>query len=132
MQNYKKILTAGLDGSIDKITVSNRRTQMRKIIAGTAALLMAAACSNLSQYTTVSSSATPKEKMRACMISEANSKLQAGTLFNAGISATADELVNICIKKLALQAAGISEESQSAAESIITNLKNLNSALGSN
>ena len=88
---------------------------MRKIVAGTAALLMAAACSNLSQYTTVSSSATPKEKMRACMISE-----------------TADELVNICIKKLALQAAGISEESQSAAESIITNLKNLNSALGSN
>jgi hypothetical protein len=125
-------LTAGLDGSIDKITVSNRRTQMRKIIAGTVALLMAAACSNLSQYTTVSSSATPKEKMRACMISEANSKLQAGTLFNAGISATADELVNICIKKLALQAAGISEESQSTAESIITNLKNLNSALGSN
>jgi len=105
---------------------------MRKIIAGTAVLLMAAACSNLSQYTTVSSSATPKEKMRACMISEANSKLQAGTLFNAGISATADELVNICIKKLALQAAGISEESQSTAESIITNLKNLNSALGSN
>ena len=86
---------------------------MRKIIAGTVALLMAAACSNLSQYTTVSSSATPKEKMRACMISEANSKLRAGTLFNAGISATADELVNICIKKLALQAAGISEESQS-------------------
>lgn len=105
---------------------------MRKIIAGTVALLMAAACSNLSQYTTVSSSATPKEKMRACMISEANSKFQAGTLFNAGISATADELVNICIKKLALQAAGISEESQSTAESIITNLKNLNSALGSN
>ena len=59
------------------------------------------------------------------MVSEANAKFQAGTLLTKGISATADEIVNTCIKKLALQSAGISEESQSTAESIITNLKNM-------
>ena len=102
---------------------------MKKLLIGALMLLSTAACANLSQYTTVSSNATPKEKMRACLVSEANSKLQAGTLFNNTMSATADEMVNTCLKKLALQAAGISEESQSTAESIIANLKNLNSAI---
>ena len=62
------------------------------------------------------------------MVNEANSKFQAGTLFVQGISATADEIVNDCIKKLALQSAGISEESQSTAETIISNLKNWGTA----
>ncbi len=100
---------------------------MKKIILATVALLSVSACADLSQYTTVGANATTKEKMRACLISEANSKFQAGTLFSAGISATAEELVNTCINKLALQSVGISEESKSTAETIITNLKNLSS-----
>ena len=63
--------------------------------------------------------------MRACMVAEANSRLQAGTLFSQGISATADEIVEACLKKLALESAGISSESQSTAQSIIQSLKNL-------
>ena len=59
------------------------------------------------------------------MVSEANNKFQAGTLFSSSVSVTADEIVNTCIKKLALQSAGISEESQSTAQTIITNLKNM-------
>ncbi len=102
---------------------------MKKIVLAMFMVSLTAACANLSQYTSVSANATPKEKMRACLMSEANSKLQAGTLFNNTMSATADEMVNTCLKKLALQAAGISEESQSTAESIIANLKNLNSAI---
>ncbi len=105
---------------------------MKKIILATVALLVVSACADISKYTTVAENATTKEKMRACMISEANTKFQAGTLFSAGISATAEELVNTCINKLALQSVGISEESKSTAETIITNLKNLNSATGSN
>lgn len=92
------------------------------------ALAVLAACSDLSQYTTVDSNASTKTKMKACMISEANSRFQNGTLFVSGVSATADDIVNTCIKKLALQSAGISEESQSTAQNIINNLKNFGSA----
>lgn len=93
------------------------------ILCGTFILL--AACANLSQYTIVDSNASTQTKMRACLISEANNKFQAGSLFTGTISATSEELVNTCLKKLALEAAGISEESQSTAATIISNLKNL-------
>lgn len=97
---------------------------MKKTIL-TAVLILLSGCADLSQYTTVDADASAKTKMRACMLSEANAKFQAGTLFVKGLRETSDELVNTCIKKLALQAAGISAESQSAAETIISNLKNL-------
>ena len=49
----------------------------KTILCGMFALL--AGCADLSQYTTVDSNASAKSKMRACMLSEANEKLQAGT-----------------------------------------------------
>ena len=89
------------------------------------AFLLLSGCADLSQYTTVDSNASAKTKMRACLISEANSRFQAGTLFTQSISATSDELVSVCLKKLALESAGISQESQSTAQTIIQNLNNL-------
>ena len=97
---------------------------MRKIFL-LAVLGVLSGCADLSEYTTVDSNASVKTKMRACMVSEANNKFQAGTLFSNSVSATADEIVEICLKKLALQSAGISEESQSTAQTIIDNLKNM-------
>ena len=79
----------------------------------------------LSGLTTTDANASVRQKMQACMLAEAQSKFQAGTLFTQGLSATADELVATCAKKLALQAAGISEENKTAAENIINNLKSL-------
>jgi hypothetical protein len=79
----------------------------------------------LSQYATADSNASAKTKMRACLVSEATSRLQAGTLFTNSISVTSEELVNVCLQKLALETAGISQESQSTASSIIQSLKNL-------
>lgn len=96
---------------------------MKKLIV-CSFLLLAGCGADLSKYTTVDANASAKTKMRACLVSEANAKFQAGTLFTQGISATSDELVSICLKKLALEAAGISTESQSTAQSIIQNLKN--------
>ena len=61
------------------------------------------------------------------MLNEANNRLYNGTLFINSVSATSQDLVNTCLKKLALQAAGISEESQTAATNIINNLKTLSS-----
>lgn len=94
--------------------------------------MLLSACSSdgfdISKYTTVDANASAKSRMKACMISEANTKFQNGTLFAASVSATADELVNTCIKKLALQSAGIDGEAQSTANTIIQNLKNFGSA----
>ena len=98
---------------------------MKKILFSVAVLLLAGCSADLSKYTSVDASASTKTKMRACMVSEANSRLQAGTLFTKSVSVTADELVEVCLKKLALESAGISSESQSTAETIIQNLKNL-------
>ena len=88
-------------------------------------LMLLSGCAELSQYATADSNASAKTKMRACLVSEANSRLQAGTLFTNSISVTSEELVNICLQKLALESAGISQESQSTASSIIQSLKNL-------
>ena len=88
-------------------------------------LMLLSGCAELSQYATADSNASAKTKMRACLVSEANSRLQAGTLFTNSISVTSEELVNVCLQKLALESAGISQESQSTASSIIQSLKNL-------
>lgn len=88
-------------------------------------LMLLSGCADLSQYATADSNASAKTKMRACLVSEANSRFQAGTLFTQSISATSDELVSVCLKKLALETAGISQESQSTAQTIIQNLKNM-------
>ena len=98
---------------------------MKKFLFSVAILLLAGCIADLSKYTSVDANASTKTKMRACMVSEANNRLQAGTLFAQSISVTADELVEVCLKKLALESAGISSESQSTAETIIQNLKNL-------
>lgn len=89
-----------------------------------------AGCSQLSQFmpTSGNTSATDnswRAKMQSCMMNEAQNRFQAGTLFAKSISATADELVSTCTKKLALQSLGISDEAKSSAETIISNLKSL-------
>lgn len=93
---------------------------MKKLILFGA--LMLSACA---QNMTVDANASTQTRMKTCMLSEANTRFQAGTLFTQSVKVTADDIVNTCLKKLALQAAGIDEESQSTAQSIIQNLKNL-------
>ena len=103
-----------------------------KLLSVMALTTIISACSStgfdISKYTTVDANASTKAKLKACLISEANTKFQNGTLFFASISATADELANTCIKKLALESAGVTGEAQSTASTIIQNLKNLGSA----
>lgn len=96
------------------------------------AAFMIAACSQLSQFmpssssgSTASGDSSVRARMQSCMMSEAQVRFQAGTLFTKSISETADELVSDCTQKLALQSLGISSESKTTAENIITNLKNM-------
>lgn len=94
--------------------------------------MILSACSSdgfdISKYTTVDANASTKAKLKACLISEANTKFQNGTLFASSISVTTDEITNNCIKKLALEKAGLNNEAQSTASTIIQNLKNFGSA----
>lgn len=104
-----------------------------KLFAVLAVATALSACSSdggfdLSKYMTADSNASTKTRLRACLISEANTKFQNGTLFANGLTATAQELSNTCIQKLALQSAGISSESQSMASTIIQNLQNYGTA----
>ena len=89
-----------------------------------AMLTLVCACSEVSQLQS-SSSDTTSAKMRTCLMAEANSRYQAGTLFTNSVKETATDMVKTCAKNLALQSAGISAENQTAAENIISNLKNM-------
>ncbi len=98
---------------------------MKKFLLCISFALLTSCSADLSQFANISENSSYKSKMKTCLISEANSRLQAGTLFNSSISATAKELVSTCVQNLALQSVGIEQESQSTAESIIQGLKNL-------
>lgn len=109
-----------------------RKGCIMKKIAFLGLALVLAGCSQLSQFTGGSGSGTAngsvRAKMQSCMFNEASAKFQAGTLFSNSLSATADELVSTCAKKLALQSLGISEENKTAAESIIANFQNMSAS----
>lgn len=77
---------------------------------------------DMTPYTTASTSDPVRVRMRACMLSEAQSKMQAGTLLAGGFKAEVDNLSKTCVKKLALQSAGIDEEAASTATSVLNNL----------
>lgn len=95
------------------------------------AILIIAGCANLSSMlasgdsSTSSADTTVRSRMYSCMLNDAQSRLQAGTLFNNSITATAKDLASTCAKKLALESMGISQQSQSDATNIINSLKNL-------
>ena len=105
---------------------NNKEDMMKKIIGILAATAALAACEgmDLSQLTTASASDPVKTRLRACILNEATAKAQAGTLLASGLSATADEISTTCIKKLALQSAGLDGEATSTATSILNNLMN--------
>ena len=80
-------------------------------------------CATLEKYKNLSSNATAEDKFKACALSEAQAKLKNGTLFTKNITATKDEIVNTCLKKMALQAAGIDSEAENIATNIINSLR---------
>lgn len=87
-------------------------------------LALLCGCAQLDKYMTVDKNASAQDKFRACALNEAQTKLQNGTLFAASLSATKDEIVNTCLKKMALEAAGIDSEAQDIASNIINSFMN--------
>lgn len=95
-----------------------------KKIALLGIMLMLSGCEHLTSMQTGANTSV-KGKMQSCLMTEAQSRLQAGSLFNNTVTATAKDMVGVCMKRLALESAGISQESQTTAENIITNLQAL-------
>ncbi|MBQ9234968.1 MAG: hypothetical protein IJ184_00690 [Alphaproteobacteria bacterium] len=89
---------------------------MKKYIVLAAMLL--AGCDTLSAL-----QSSEMSQLNACMLSEAQTRLTSGTLFASGIKAAATDLSQTCIKKLALQKAGLDDTALSSATSIINSLK---------
>lgn len=85
-----------------------------------ATIILLSSCAKLESLTQVGNNATAEEKFRACAINEVSAKMKAGTLFNQGFTATKDEIVSTCLKKLALQAAGIDAEADSITDGILS------------
>lgn len=100
---------------------------MKKLFVLLAVCAVVSGCENMSQYTTADKDASDMTKVRACLLKEAQTKFEAGTLFEGELKATAKTMANTCLTKLALQKAGITEETQSAASEIISSFKNLTS-----
>ncbi|MCQ2734459.1 MAG: hypothetical protein MJ212_00720 [Alphaproteobacteria bacterium] len=90
------------------------------------AILNVCGCSGLDSFMQSSNNTNvgARSKMQSCMLSEAQTRLQAGSLFTNTVSATAKDIAGTCAKKLALSSMGISDEMQYSAENIITSLRN--------
>ena len=101
---------------------------MKKLVVLLVACALVSACENMSQYTTADKDASDMTKVRACLLKEANAKFEAGTLFEGELKATAETITNTCLTKLALEKAGITEETQTAASQIISSFKSLTSS----
>ena len=91
------------------------------------ALTMITGCAELSNFLPSSGgdNSSARAKMQSCMLSDAQSRLQAGTLFNDTVYNTAKDLASGCAKKLAMESMGISQQTQSDAVNIINSLKNM-------
>lgn len=104
---------------------------MKKILGACIVAVALSACADMSGLTTAASADTStKAKLKTCMLSEANAKLQAGTLFTNGTYATAKEIATTCVKKLALESVGITSEATSTAAAILSSLQAAAAASG--
>ncbi len=83
-----------------------------------AAVLGLAACDTLSAL-----QSSDMGNLNSCIMTDAQTRLTNGTLFTSGVMATAKDISQGCIKKLALQKAGLDEAALNSATTIINSLR---------
>ncbi len=89
------------------------------------AVLLLSACEQLSFLAPQADDKTPlttKAKLHACVYEEAKNKVMDGSVFSLGLSATASEVSGTCIKKLALESAGLDTQTTSEAKTALQTL----------
>ena len=96
---------------------------MKKIISILAVVSALTACGSMSEQINANKEGTAKARLTACMTNEATAKFKAGTLAKTDVKTTAKEISTTCVKKLALQSAGLdTTETTTMATSVIENL----------
>ena len=66
---------------------------------------------------------TSTTALNVCLTQKANAAIQDGTAFTTPVKTLAQNMSTSCLKQLALQKAGLSEESLTAATNVLTALK---------
>ena len=66
---------------------------------------------------------TSNTALNVCLTAKANAAIQDGTAFTTPIKTLAQNISTACLKQLALEKAGLSEESLSAATNVLAALK---------
>ena len=65
---------------------------------------------------------TTSAKLKACALDEARILVQNGSVWSLGMSAAAESVASTCIKKLALQSAGVDTQAASEAYNALKSL----------
>ena len=97
------------------------------LLAAIILLLGACAQGQLSSYIAENNTidkSTTSGKLKACSLEEAAKKIEDGSAFAQSISASSDEISTICIKKLALEAAGLDSKATEDATNALQTLLN--------
>ncbi|MBO4519726.1 MAG: hypothetical protein J5787_00810 [Alphaproteobacteria bacterium] len=95
---------------------------MKKMIGVLAVVCALTACGTFNSATKEDST---KVKLRSCMVQEATAKLKAGTLTTKNAKKTAKNISTSCVKKLALQSAGLdTKETETLATTVINEVMN--------
>ena len=98
---------------------------MKKLVLVGCLLLGACSSGLMGKTDTSAVPATKQAKLKACMFEEATAKVQDGSAFTAGLKATASAISSDCLKKLALETAGLDTQATSEATNILSSLMNL-------
>ena len=88
---------------------------MRKVLIITTALLLTACA--------MQEANTSNTALNVCLTQKANAAIQDGTAFTTPVKTLAKDISTACLKQLALEKAGLSEESLTAATNVLAALK---------
>lgn len=88
---------------------------MNKIFVFTSALLLSACAANEAN--------TSNTALNVCLTNKASAAVQDGTAFTTPVKTLAQNISSACLKQLALEKAGLSEESLTAAQNVLAALK---------
>lgn len=92
---------------------------MKKIILGMT-LMMMAACTQTAN--------TSNTALNVCLTTKANAAIQNGTAFTTDVKTLAKNISTACLKQLALEKTGMSEEALTATTNLLTALKEAQSS----
>lgn len=94
---------------------------MKQIYACVLALGVSACVGSNGTITPTTTDGVPS-MLKACLMTQAADKIQDGTAFTNDLTALAKEISVMCLKKTALQSAGLEEEALIQSETLLKNL----------